>query len=83
MLLAVYTDAGAQQTASGATFVHVGLEEDQPYPPTWSVLQDHTGLMWFGTDLGLTRCDGYETVNFRHDGSDPSSLGGTVVRKLY
>jgi hypothetical protein len=77
------TTSAPDPSSHAATFIHVGLEIDQPYQQTWSVLQDRTGFMWLGTDLVLARYDPKETVNFRHDPRDPTSLGGTIVRSLF
>ncbi len=31
------------------------------------IYQDHQGYMWFGTQDGLTRYDGYSFINYKHD----------------
>lgn len=39
------------------------------------VMQDSLGFMWFCTEDGLNRYDGYEFTVFRHDPENPDSLG--------
>ncbi|HRX53819.1 MAG TPA: two-component regulator propeller domain-containing protein, partial [Verrucomicrobiales bacterium] len=39
-----------------------------------AMLQDHQGYIWIATEEGLSRYDGYEVRNFRHDPASPSSL---------
>ena len=34
--------------------------------PVYSILQDHQGFIWCGTEEGLTRYDGYEFKVFRY-----------------
>jgi ligand-binding sensor domain-containing protein/signal transduction histidine kinase/DNA-binding response OmpR family regulator len=47
------------------------------------ILQDHQGFMWFGTKDGLNRFDGREFKVYRHDPSDPSTIGNNFIRDLY
>lgn len=39
-----------------------------------AMLQDHQGYIWIATEEGLSRYDGYEVRNFRHDPASPYSL---------
>ncbi len=48
-----------------------------------SILRDHRGFMWFGTDDGLNKYDGYRFVTFKRDPEDPGSLSDNYVRTLY
>ena len=36
-----------------------------------AVVQDQRGFMWFGTDYGLNRYDGYTVTSFFHDPDEP------------
>ncbi len=47
-----------------------------------AILQDHLGYMWFGTQEGLLRYDGYTVTAYKHDPNDPSSLSHNHVRTL-
>jgi ligand-binding sensor domain-containing protein/signal transduction histidine kinase len=46
-------------------------------------VQDDLGFIWFGTQQGLNRYDGYKFKVFSHDPADPSSLGGAFVYSLF
>ena len=51
------------------------------------ITQDDDGFLWFGTQSGLNRFDGYKCKVFKHDPKQPDSLGGvflifTVQRQL-
>jgi two-component system, sensor histidine kinase ChiS len=48
-----------------------------------SILRDHRGFMWFGTDDGLNKYDGYRFTTFKRDPEDPGSLSDNYVRALY
>ncbi|MEM7582734.1 MAG: response regulator [Acidobacteriota bacterium] len=45
-------------------------------------LQDRQGFMWFGTQEGLNRYDGYRFTVFNHDPNDPASLSHDSVKSI-
>jgi ligand-binding sensor domain-containing protein/signal transduction histidine kinase len=47
------------------------------------ILQDDQGFMWFGTQFGLNRYDGYKFKVFLHDPADPTSLSGVFITALF
>jgi signal transduction histidine kinase/ligand-binding sensor domain-containing protein/DNA-binding response OmpR family regulator len=48
-----------------------------------SIIQDHVGYMWFGTNNGLNRYDGKEIIKYYSDRHNPSSLKGNIIYYLY
>jgi ligand-binding sensor domain-containing protein/signal transduction histidine kinase len=47
------------------------------------IVQDDRGFMWFGTQFGLNRYDGYRFRTFKNDPDDPHSLCGVVISSLF
>ena len=47
------------------------------------IIQDNQGFMWFGTQHGLNRYDGYSLRVFANDPRDPNSLSGVAVGALF
>ena len=47
------------------------------------IVQDNQGFMWFGTQYGLNRYDGYKFKVFAHDPLQPNSLGGVYIKSLF
>lgn len=45
----------------------------------YTILQDEKGFMWFGTQEGLSRFDGYTMKTFRHDPENEHSPGGLSI----
>ena len=45
-------------------------------------MQDSRGYMWFGTQDGLNKYDGYEVRVFRTDPSNPSSLSNDFIKAI-
>jgi len=48
-----------------------------------SVVQDGDGFIWFGTQSGLGRWDGYRMRNFFFSADDPASLPGDFIQVLH
>jgi signal transduction histidine kinase/ligand-binding sensor domain-containing protein/DNA-binding response OmpR family regulator len=46
-------------------------------------LQDKKGFLWFGTQDGLNRFDGYTFKIYRNNSNDTKSLGSNLVHALY
>lgn len=47
------------------------------------IAQDDDGFMWFGTQSGLNRFDGYKCKVFKHDPTRPGSLSGVLIQSLF
>lgn len=58
--------------------INNGLSQNLVY----SITQDKTGFMWFGTKDGLNRFDGYEFKTFHHDPFDSNSIAGSSISAL-
>jgi PAS domain S-box-containing protein len=48
-----------------------------------SIVQDDQGFLWFGTQYGLNRYDGYKFKLFKHDPGRPDSLSGVSIYALF
>ena len=47
-----------------------------------TILQDSQGFMWFGTENGLNRYDGYEFEQFRRERGNPVALHNDFIYDL-
>jgi signal transduction histidine kinase/ligand-binding sensor domain-containing protein len=47
------------------------------------ILHDSRGFLWFATDMGLHRWDGYEIKLFYHKPGDTSSLSSSSICSIY
>ena len=47
------------------------------------ILQDHNGFMWFGTNEGLNRYDGYSFTVYRTSTRDSNSIASNYITCLY
>jgi diguanylate cyclase (GGDEF)-like protein len=58
------------------------LEEGLSQQAVNAIVQDDEGFMWFATEDGLNRFDGYEFRQLRHERSDPESLPNGWISSL-
>ena len=49
----------------------------------WKTFQDHKGIIWFATENGLNKFDGYDFSVYQYNPQDPNSLGSNSVRVIY
>jgi hypothetical protein len=47
------------------------------------IVQDDQGFMWFGTQYGVDRYDGYQFKVFKNDPAKPSSLCGVYMFSMF
>lgn len=64
-------------------FEQISLDQGLSHGSVYSIVQDNRGFLWFGTQDGLDRYDGYEIQTFRHDPKDPNSLSNNNAGNLY
>ncbi len=64
-------------------FKRISIEEGLSQSAVEATVQDPLGFMWFGTEDGLSRFDGYEFTIFKHDPDDPNSISNSNIWCLY
>jgi ligand-binding sensor domain-containing protein len=64
-------------------FHHLSTAEGLSQTRVAQIVQDDRGFMWFGTQYGLNRFDGYEFRLFAHDPQFRDSLSGVYISALF
>jgi signal transduction histidine kinase/ligand-binding sensor domain-containing protein/CheY-like chemotaxis protein len=64
-------------------FEHLSVDDGLAQESVLAIVQDPDGFMWFGTQSGLSRYDGYRFTNFRNVIGDPGTLVNNWVPVLY
>lgn len=64
-------------------FEHITTEQGLSQSTVNSIIQDKRGFMWFGTNDGLDKFDGYTIERYSHEKNNEESLKKNSVLKLY
>lgn len=67
----------------GLRFRRISSSEGLSQTRVSQIVQDDRGLLWFGTQYGLNRYDGYEFKLFVHDPQRTDSLSGAFITALF
>jgi len=83
LALALAGAGGAQSPATRPIpFERLSLADGLSQSTVTAIVQDETGFMWFGTQDGLNRYDGYSFRVYRNDPDDPASISHDSIRDL-
>ncbi|MEM1263333.1 MAG: two-component regulator propeller domain-containing protein [Pseudomonadota bacterium] len=63
-------------------FRHVGREDGLSQAYVNDIVQDRQGFLWFATQEGLNRFDGYRFRVYTHGADDAGTLGADLIRSL-
>jgi len=63
-------------------FKKIQVDDGLSQNAVYCILQDSKGFMWFGTKDGLNRYDGSNFRIYRHESSNPLSLGNNFIRNI-
>src|SRR5215216_4024454 len=79
-LLAVANMARAQTALDTGSFLHFTLKNELPTDNIYSSIQDKSGYMWFATDNGVLKYNGYK---FDVYNTENGGLPANDVYELY
>ena len=80
LFVSIFNTSGQYKTVKFSSLnVNDGLSQND----VKCILKDHEGYMWFSTDDGLNRYDGYNFTIFRHNPKDKRSLPTNDVSFLF
>ena len=64
-------------------FERISLEQGLSQVTVNCMLQDKQGFMWFGTQDGLNKFDGYQFTVYRHDPENNASLSNNFIWSIF
>ncbi|MFT4925334.1 MAG: ligand-binding sensor domain-containing protein/signal transduction histidine kinase [Phenylobacterium sp.] len=83
LLLTLFYSSLALASGPVTRFERLSLEDGLSQVSVASIAQDQEGFIWFATQDGLNRYDGYEFKVFRHDPASPNSISNSWVRVIH
>lgn len=60
-------------------FNHLSTSEGLSQNSVFAILKDYKGFMWFATDEGLNKYDGYKFTVYKHDPKNPTTISGSSI----
>ncbi len=78
VLLTFAASASADQ-AHPMRFSHLTIDDGLSQSNVVAIHQDSAGFMWFGTENGLDRYDGYEFTHYRRERGTPGALANDYI----
>ncbi len=63
-------------------FNHISIDDGLSQNAIVSICQDKYGFMWFGTENGLNRYNGYNITIYKNDPDDSSSLTNNYITSI-
>jgi PAS domain S-box-containing protein len=67
----------------GIRFTRLSTDEGLSQTRVIQIVQDDQGFMWFGSQYGLNRYDGYTFRVFKHEPGRTNSLSGVYISSLF
>ncbi len=61
---------------------HLVVDKGLSQNSVLAIFQDSKDLMWFGTDDGLNKFDGYNYTIYRREPNDPNSIGNNSITSI-
>ncbi len=63
-------------------FQHISIEDGLSQSSVYCIFQDSRGFMWFGTEDGLNKYDGYNFIIYRNDPTNPNDLSYNFIKSM-
>ncbi|MEP7106854.1 MAG: two-component regulator propeller domain-containing protein [Ferruginibacter sp.] len=63
-------------------FIHLTTSDGLSQNAVFAILKDYKGFMWFATDEGLNKYDGYKFTVYKHDLENPGTVSSNSIYGL-
>lgn len=83
ILLSVPPTGSVQGQAGSLRFETLSVEDGLSQSNVQSILQDSRGFMWFGTEDGLNKYDGYSFTIYKHDPDDQKTISDNSILSIF
>ncbi|MCP4220416.1 MAG: histidine kinase, partial [bacterium] len=69
--------------SQNAKFEHITIDDGLSQNTVIAIHQDSKGFLWFGTEDGLNRYDGYDLKVYKKDPDDPGTLSSNWIQAIH
>ncbi len=83
MAMVVLTGTALHAQQNKFRFERISVEDGLSHSMVYSITQDRMGFVWFATQHGLNKYNGYEFTVFTHNPYDSTSLSNNDVSYVY
>ncbi len=83
VIVCAITARASAPRAPHLEFRHLSIEQGLSQSIVQDILQDRQGFLWFVTEDGLNRFDGYTFKIFKHDAKEPASLVHNEIKCVH
>lgn len=83
LLLALFSSSAGAQEGGTIRFDRLTIDEGLSQSTVFAIWQDQYGFMWFGTQDGLNKYDGYTFTVYKNNPEDPATIADNFVRAIY
>jgi len=81
-IIYLYTSINVFSQTSNIKFEHITIKEGLSQSAVNVIIQDSRGFLWFGTQDGLNRYDGYTFKKYFYDSQDTNSVSAKYINDI-
>jgi serine phosphatase RsbU (regulator of sigma subunit)/ligand-binding sensor domain-containing protein len=82
-ILVILTSSGINAQPTNIKFERISLEQGLSQSIISTIMKDSKGFMWFGTESGLNKYDGYEFVIYKNNPFDSTSISNNQIQSTF
>ncbi len=75
--------AGSQSLTSNLRFGRLSVDKGLSQAKVYCAYQDSQGYLWFGTEDGLNKYDGYSYEVYKYNPTDEKAISNNIVRCIF
>jgi signal transduction histidine kinase/ligand-binding sensor domain-containing protein/DNA-binding response OmpR family regulator len=83
IFLLIYASFSFASSNNDIKFEHISVEQGLSHTTVKCIFQDSKGFMWFGTEDGLNKFDGYKFIVYRYNPDDSTTLSFNDILGIY
>ncbi len=83
LIVVLFASSVILSQVNNIRFEHISLEDGLSQSTIKTIFKDSKGFMWFGTESGLNKYDGYEFVIYKNNPFDSTSISNNNIQSAF